>query len=188
MNILPPSLTAADLLGLFFGVSEILLGRIRRTTDRSKDDGSLRLLWYTIGFSLAVGIAVAHTVPMTRIHSAFIHRIGLGCFFFGLVLRWWSILCLGRFFTVNVAIADDHRVVDSGPYRFIRHPSYTGALVAFLGLGLTFRNLLTVLIIVIPTFLAFQHRIRVEERVLTEALPDYRDYARRTKRLIPFLY
>ncbi len=75
---------------------------------------------------------------------------------------------------MNVAVAADHRVVDSGPYRYIRHPSYTGALLAFLGISLCLLNALSILIIMIPIFLAFRKRMGIEEAVLTKALePNY---------------
>jgi protein-S-isoprenylcysteine O-methyltransferase len=107
----------------------------------------------------------------------------------GIALRWWAIIHLGRFFTVNVAIAADHRVVDDGPYRFVRHPSYTGALMSFVGLGLTTGNWLAAVVLVVPISVAFLRRITIEERVLAAALGEpYRAYAARTKRLVPFLY
>jgi protein-S-isoprenylcysteine O-methyltransferase len=183
-------LPAAIVMGLFYFLSEVFIGRARRTKDFSKDAGSLRILWFTIQLSLFAGFTVAYTVPAARIRPAWaIFPAGFGLYAFGLALRWWAIIYLGRFFTVNVAVTSDHRVVDSGPYRYIRHPSYTGALLAFLGLGLCLLNALSVIIVTIPIFLAFQKRIGVEEKVLTEALgPDYRDYSRRTKRLVPFVY
>jgi protein-S-isoprenylcysteine O-methyltransferase len=107
----------------------------------------------------------------------------------GLVLRWYSILHLGRFFTVNVAIAADHQLVDTGPYRFVRHPSYTGALLAFIGFALVLRNWASVLMISVPIAFAFLYRISVEERALVQALGErYRAYIKRTKHLIPFVY
>jgi protein-S-isoprenylcysteine O-methyltransferase Ste14 len=182
-------LPAAIAMGLFFCLSEIFISRARRTNDSSKDGGSLRTLWLTIQISIAAGVAAAYAVPGARIHPArMIYPVGLGLFAFGLALRWWAIIYLGRFFTVNVTIASDHRVVDSGPYRHIRHPSYTGNLLAFLGLSLCLFNALSILIIMIPIFLAFQKRIRIEEAVLTAAVPGYGNYAGRTKRLIPFVY
>jgi protein-S-isoprenylcysteine O-methyltransferase len=183
-------LPSAIAMGLFYGLSENFIGRVRRTNDSSKDGGSLRTLWLTIQISLLAGFAAAYAIPAARIHPGrAIFSAGFGLYVSGLALRWWAIIYLGRFFTVNVAVATDHRVVDSGPYRYIRHPSYTGALLAFLGLGLCLLNALAILIIMIPIFLAFRNRIGVEETVLTEALgPDYRDYSRRTKRLIPFVY
>ncbi|MSU69531.1 MAG: isoprenylcysteine carboxylmethyltransferase family protein [Opitutaceae bacterium] len=95
----------------------------------------------------------------------------------------------GRFFTVNVAIASDHQLVESGPYRYLRHPTYTGALLAFLGLGLCMGNLVSLGFIVIPIFLAFRRRMRVEEEALLGAFGDkYRTYMQRTRRLLPFVY
>ena len=115
--------------------------------------------------------------------------VGLTLFAIGILLRWYSIVHLGRFFTVDVSIAGDHKVIDSGPYRLVRHPSYSGALLAFVGYGLCLRNWAALLIVVIPITAAFLWRIHVEERALTETLgDDYRRYASRTERLIPFLY
>lgn len=91
--------------------------------------------------------------------------------------------------SINVAIASDHRLVESGPYRFVRHPSYTGALMLFLGLGVAMGNWLSVVIISVPIFLAFWWRMRIEEAALLEALGEtYRSYMNRTKRLIPMIY
>ena len=106
-----------------------------------------------------------------------------------LALRWYAIVYLGRYFTVNVAIARDHRVIDSGPYRYVRHPSYTGALAAFLGLGLLLNNAAALLMIIVPPLLVFLRRIRIEEAALLAGLGDnYRAYMQRTRRLIPGLY
>ena len=107
----------------------------------------------------------------------------------GLALRWYAILYLGRFFTVNVAISRDHRLIDTGPYRLIRHPSYTGALMAFLGLGVCIGNWASLAAMLIPTLLVFSWRIRVEEQALMAALGEpYRIYMQRTKRLVPAIY
>jgi protein-S-isoprenylcysteine O-methyltransferase len=107
----------------------------------------------------------------------------------GLALRWWAIVHLGRFFTVDVAIADDHRVVATGPYRFVRHPSYTGAIVAFVGYGICLGNRVSLLALAVPVTLAFLQRIKVEEAALHAALGDaYGDYAQRTRALLPFVY
>jgi protein-S-isoprenylcysteine O-methyltransferase len=90
---------------------------------------------------------------------------------------------------VNVAIAADHKVVDTGPYRLVRHPSYTGALLALLGLGVCERNWLALALMVIPALSVLLWRIHIEEKALTAALGDaYASYSVRTRRLIPFVY
>jgi protein-S-isoprenylcysteine O-methyltransferase len=115
----------------------------------------------------------------------------LGCclFAFGLALRWYSIIHLGRFFTTNVAIAKDHHLIDSGPYRFIRHPSYAGSLMAALGFTLIFANWASLLAILVPVCAVTLWRIHIEEEALVEALGEpYCTYMKRTKRLIPMIY
>jgi protein-S-isoprenylcysteine O-methyltransferase Ste14 len=104
----------------------------------------------------------------------------------GAALRVWAMLTLDRFFTFVVGIADDHRVVQEGPYRVIRHPGYTGAIIAMVGAGVALRNWLAILIMLVVPPLVFAVRIRVEEAALVAALgEEYQDYARRTGGLVP---
>lgn len=179
------------LLGALYGVSEILLSLTRRSGAGavSRDRRSLALLWVVIGASLVLA-RFALSSPLGKLpHARLCALVGLLIFVAGVSLRWFSIFYLGRFFTVDVAIAPKHELIDSGPYRLIRHPSYTGALLAFVGFGLSLGNWLALLCLVLPLTAAFYWRIRVEEQALTEALGDpYRHYMARTKRLVPFLY
>jgi protein-S-isoprenylcysteine O-methyltransferase len=179
-------------LGAIYGLSELGLLITRRSGSKtnSRDRNSLALLWGVILISLAIGIFVARFCPAETLpHRRTIYLIGLLLFAGGIILRWYSIARLGRFFTVDVAITRQHRLIDSGPYRFIRHPSYTGALIAFLGFGLSLGNWLSILLVTLPIFGAFLWRIQIEESVLLESLgDDYRTYINRTKRLIPFVY
>lgn len=179
-------------LGAIYGISEIILGITRRSGSRgpSRDRHSLALLWVVIGVSIFLSISVAESHHVGAFpHRLLLYLAGLFLFAAGIILRWYSIIHLGRFFTVDVAIAKEHRVIDSGPYHFVRHPSYTGALVAFLGFGLCLGNWLSILLLLLPITAAFFWRIRIEERALLDALgDDYRAYMSRTPRLIPFLY
>jgi protein-S-isoprenylcysteine O-methyltransferase Ste14 len=104
----------------------------------------------------------------------------------GVGLRQWAVWTLGRFFTVEVRVAPDQTVVDDGPYRWVRHPSYTGLLLSLVGLGLALGNWLSVLALAIVPSVGLVIRIRVEERELLVALGDpYREYAARHRRLVP---
>jgi len=104
----------------------------------------------------------------------------------GIALRIWAILTLDQFFTFVVGIAADHRVVQHGPYRLLRHPGYAGALMALLGVGLALANWLSMLVLVVVPVLALSARIVVEEATLARALGvEYIAYADRTSRLIP---
>ena len=79
--------------------------------------------------------------------------------------------------------------LSEGPFRIVRHPSYTGVLLAFVGFALSLRNWAALLVILLPIGAAFIRRMNVEEDALSRALdPHYADYMKRTKRLVPFVY
>lgn len=152
------------------------------------DANSLRIIWFVIIFSIFLSVQAQARWPRALLPQWCL-PIGAALFVFGLILRWYSIIHLGRFFTVNVAIAADHQLVETGPYRFIRHPSYTGALLAFIGFAMAMRNWASFLVIAIPIGVAVLYRIKVEERALIQAFGDrYLAYSRQTKSLIPFIY
>lgn len=112
--------------------------------------------------------------------------LGMAVFTLGLFLRGWAVRELGRFFKFTVVVQADHRVVDTGPYRLIRHPSYTGLLVIELGLGIMLGTWLSIPACLLPPLVAFAIRLLTEERVLARELGEpYRDYMARTRRLIP---
>lgn len=178
------------ILVLFFPLSEVALSisrRARGVHSSTDDRGSLRLLWIVIVVSVGCAAAFSEYEPM-RIHAShrLVQAIALALLAGGLALRWTSVMFLGRYFTVNVTVLQDHRVVDSGPYRYVRHPSYSGLLLAFLGLGLFFNNWLSLVIVVVPVTIALVYRIRVEEAALGAAMgAEYAAYCARTKRLVP---
>lgn len=107
----------------------------------------------------------------------------------GLAVRHWAARTLGSFFTRSVAIGPGHRVVDTGPYRYVRHPGYAGALLSLVGLALTLWNWVSVLIMVIGCLLAYIPRIKAEEAVLEASLDGpYREFERTRQRLIPGIW
>jgi protein-S-isoprenylcysteine O-methyltransferase len=175
-----------------FPISEIALALLRHSREgsaRRGDRGSMRLLWITIFVGLALANAAAF-VPMARlpIPASVARSMSLALLLFGLGIRWTAILTLGRFFTVDVAIRSDHAIVQHGLYRYVRHPSYTGLLIAFLGLGMVSANWLSIVVLLVPITLGVLHRVAVEERALLESLgSSYADYCVRTKRFVPGL-
>jgi len=174
-------------------VLETIGARTKRSSDSSKsrDRGSYRLLMILLWIALAFGFALPFFLPQANIQW---HRTGI--FFAGIVLmlagmafRFYSMSLLGRFFTYQVAVHPGQTVVESGPYRCIRHPSYTGGLITLAGLGLARGNWAGLLEILICTGTGYAYRMYVEEAALLAALGDpYREYMRRTRRLVPFLF
>ena len=107
----------------------------------------------------------------------------------GMAFRLWAILTLGRFFRTSVLMHDDHRLITSGPYHVLRHPSYTGSLVTLAGAGLAMGNWLSVLIAIMLPLPAFVRRIRVEEQALATRFGDaFEEQKRRTWALFPFIW
>jgi protein-S-isoprenylcysteine O-methyltransferase Ste14 len=96
---------------------------------------------------------------------------------------------LGKYFTVVLKTIEDQPVVERGPYRLLRHPSYTGLLLAFVGAGLMLGNWISTVGAVGVLLIAVIYRLRIEERALTAALGErYRDFASSRARLIPYVW
>ena len=178
------------LILVFFG-SELALAMIKRSRHTSgttgADRGSIVLLWVVISLAITAAHSLAGYAPgrlpfppSSTQAAAMILLVG------GLAFRWWAVITLGKFFTVDVATHADHALVDTGPYRLVRHPSYTGLLLAFFGFSLSLGNVFSVLAMMTPIVIALSYRMRVEEQALKQALgPKYDAYCEKTKRLIP---
>jgi protein-S-isoprenylcysteine O-methyltransferase len=181
------------LLGLFYLLSELLLTVTRRSRSRTgtrQDQSTLGALWLVIMASVAAVTYVAGYWPAAALpYGSIFACAGVALFVAGLLLRWWAIIVLGRFFTVDVTIEKDHEVVQRGPFHVLRHPSYSGVLLAFVGFAFSLRNWAALLIVLLPIVTAFIHRMNVEERALSRVLgTSYTDYMNRTYRLVPFVY
>jgi protein-S-isoprenylcysteine O-methyltransferase len=175
-----------------WGLSEALLVVFKRSaaSSQKRDAGSVVWLNFIIYASIGLGVfaAVNGIGRLGAAHPA-LPWVGLSLIVLGLAIRWVSIGTLKRFFTVDVAISADHRLLDSGIYGVIRHPSYLGSIMSFVGLGIALCNWVALLAIVIPVTGSFLRRISIEESALREAFgSQYQKYCDRTKRLVPFVY
>ena len=149
--------------------------------------------------SLGVLMLASPIVCIVAIHPAFASAapvrpswlpwVGLCVMASGIALRFRSIAALGEFHTPNVAIRAQHRLIERGPYRYVRHPSYLGALIGFDGFGLALGDWRSFALLVLLMPLPYLFRIREEEAALAAAFgTEYAAYRRRTKRLIPGIY
>src|SRR5712664_7403 len=160
--------------------------RARTSTRVRRDRGSRALILLTLGGSLLVAFYFGYggVGPLPD----WVFYLGIFLMLLGVVVRQWAIAVLGRFFSLNVQVVEDHRVIDKGPYRWVRHPSYTGVMITFIGLSLAVQSLGALLVLLAVFTVSFGYRIRVEERTLLTELGDsYASYMKRTKRLIPYL-
>jgi len=164
-------------------------GQARTTRDDRVEDWGTRAWADAVTSATLVGaVTSARALPRAGIRGdpRWPLAVGAALVALGVGLRRWAAGTLGRFFTQSVAIRPGHRVVNSGPYAFVRHPGYAGLLVSQVGLGLTLGSWASVLVMAIGFFAAHLPRIAVEERVLEENLgAPYRAYERTHRRLIP---
>jgi protein-S-isoprenylcysteine O-methyltransferase Ste14 len=180
------------ILSLLFLVSELSLLIFRRSKDQSntrrKDKKSLLLFWITIPTCITLGFFAADYYPWHRINyiAAITGYLLIG---FGSVVRWVSIIQLRKAFTVDVAVNNDQKLITTGLYKKIRHPSYTGMILIIIGLAIAMNSWVSALIVIIPISLVLIYRINVEEKLLADVFGEkYKAYKSITYRIIPGLY
>jgi protein-S-isoprenylcysteine O-methyltransferase Ste14 len=154
--------------------------------DRSQDRGTF--WWAIASLSVAIvgGLALSTVSSLDLPGTLVWVVIGLTAAWLGIALRTWAVWTLGRFFTTTVVVRPDYQVISTGPYRWVRHPSYTGLLLVLAGLGCATSNIGTLLVLLVVPAIGLHKRIRVEEAALEEQLgAAYVDFARDRARLIP---
>ena len=151
-----------------------------------KDKGSGLFIFFIIFLSIIIAIVLA-SASIAILPTWFFYP-GIIVMILGIIFRQWSIAVLGRFFSGTVSTQEGQKVVEKGPYKYIRHPSYTGAFIILIGIGLALQSWGAVIILVFLFSLGYGYRIHVEEKVLISKLGDpYIEYKKRTKRLIPYI-
>jgi len=182
---------AFQAVSLVWVVSEVVIAVTHSAPLRQagQDRFSQPAVVVSIVVAVWAGYFAARGVPGAAIAQGrpFVIILGVALAAAGIVIRWWAVLSLGRFFTTRVMTRPGQTVVTAGPYGLVRHPSYTGMLLTIAGVLLSSANWVSLacFLIVLP---GLAYRIRVEEGALIGALGDpYRDYMRRTKRLVPFV-
>jgi protein-S-isoprenylcysteine O-methyltransferase Ste14 len=175
-----------------YGFFEVFMNFRQKSTSKpitSGDKGSLWLLFglITIGYALSFAIGATRIGRMAGWNTFF--AIGMALFVIGLWIRIYSIRTLKQYFTYSVAKVENHTIITTGLYRFIRHPGYLGQLIIFLGISMSMSNWLSILLMMIPVTLGYLYRIQVEEKFMLDQLGEiYKSYRERTKRLLPLLY
>lgn len=158
--------------------------------DQEKTDRN-SFWWITVMSLLSLHVPLiewAYLHDMQTVYS-WSFPLGAAILLLSIVFRVWAIRTLGRFFTATVQIVDEHQVVQTGPYAFVRHPSYTGAYLSYVGTGIMLEAWWGLLFAAVAMGIAYFQRITAEEQTLLAHFGQaYADYSARTKRLIPFIF
>ena len=171
-------------------IGGVIIPTIRRggaLVQRKKGNAVSNIMVY-VGWMVVLTVSAVFGKDGIAFLPDWIYLVGIVFMFGGIVFRQWAISVLGRYFSVEIGVQKEQKVVDSGPYSLIRHPSYTGALIFYVGMGLSMQSWAAALVAVIVFGAVYGYRIFVEEKVLINELGNnYVEYKKRTKRIIPFI-
>jgi protein-S-isoprenylcysteine O-methyltransferase Ste14 len=175
-------------LAFTFLIEPVITRSTRTKTARTREDkGSGLLIYLSLFVSIitAFQFAGANITPLPE----WLFIVGICLMSLGIFVREWAITTLRGLFLFTVGVRQDHKVIQSGPYRLVRHPAYSGSILTMVGLGLATQSAVAVLILAAVCGIAYGYRIHVEEPALVRELGDqYLQYMKRTKRLIPFVF
>ena len=164
-----------------------------RDRGKEKRDSRGSGLWVII--VLVIGITLGLNMPgiaalfNIQSHFAVYFIFGIVLIWAGILFRFWSIQTLGIFFSTRLIIQERHELITKGPYKYLRNPSYTGALTTFIGFGFGIGNWLSTAVLLFTALITYAWRIRVEDKMLLERFGQtYEDYKKRTWALIPFVW
>jgi protein-S-isoprenylcysteine O-methyltransferase Ste14 len=163
---------------------------VRRKGRSRHDRGTRTVVSFTLGVSVLLGAAMTAWVPGLDLPAPGVFAVaGAAVFWLGLAVRAWAVVALGGSFRTSVEVDAGQAVVTSGPYRWVRHPSYTGLLLIVLGIGIALANPLSLVVCVVLPVAGLLPRIAVEEAEMVRVLGEpYDRYRAVTRRLVPGIW
>lgn len=177
-----------------YGFFELFMGvrqRLKRKQNivKSGDRLSIWILFILIGIGYFLSFTIGFTKTGRLYHWNYFFAIGAILAVTGLLIRIISILTLKQHFTYTVTKIDNHKLIDTGLYKNIRHPGYLGQLLIFFGISIALSNWISMISMMLPVLIGYLNRIHVEERFMIEQMGQkYLDYQKRTKKLIPMIF
>ena len=157
-------------------------------TDRDKGTTTVISIVMGMAFILLPVSPLLNWLGIGAIHVLWIGVLGLLLGMIGLVIRYVAFTTLGRFFSRTLREAENHALITSGIYKYIRHPGYLSDFLIFIGVALAMNNLISMIMIPVTFAPAYAYRIHVEEKMLIEIFgKKYSEYQKISKRLIPHI-
>jgi protein-S-isoprenylcysteine O-methyltransferase Ste14 len=187
-----PKIIIIIAVSYLYGFFEVFMNLRQRSKIKVTNSSDKSSLWWLYGL-ITLGYALSFSIGATKVGRIYywntFFAIGLALVVIGLMVRVHSILTLKQYFTYSVAKVENHKIIETGLYKFIRHPGYLGQFIIFIGISTSISNWLSVLAMMIPITLGYLNRINIEERFMLEQLGEnYLNYQKRTKRIIPMIY
>lgn len=155
---------------------------------KSTDKNSMLVL-FVMSFVSIVAPVIEFAYFQAGQSSTLWYMAGLVLLAGGIAFRVWAIRTLGRHFANVVRTTDDHELIQSGPYKAVRHPSYLGAFLAFVGSAVLLEAKVSILIVIVAMLIAYRTRIAFEEVALADRFGEtYHAYRQRTKAILPYIW
>ena len=183
-----PQILAYVILLIYAVFQELFLRDKAARSFRRASKLDLTTVWYVT--AIAISLIAAPLLNSFRIFTvpAIVAYLGLVILILGIVFRATAMIELGKSYTRALIVVKNQRLVTTGLYKYIRHPGYSGTMLAGIGFAMAQGNLLIVLFVIILMSSVYVLRIRQEEEMLRSVFgKKYDTYAKRTKRLIPFV-
>jgi protein-S-isoprenylcysteine O-methyltransferase Ste14 len=184
-------LLVLSIVWLLLEFSLVIRDRVQGKGRTEKDKGTRNYTLLSIIISMILSLFIMQNTDFSFVGKTIDLFIWLGAIAIvvGLAIRVWAILTLGNSFRTTIETYQGQYVVKDGPYKLIRHPSYSGAMLICLGYGIAFQNWLSLIILIVIPSMAILYRIPYEEAELVNVLGEaYSDYQKKTKKLIPFIW
>jgi protein-S-isoprenylcysteine O-methyltransferase len=164
--------------------------KIIKDKANSKDKGTEAQIIWSVYICLLFAILEASYLRYPEsVKWNMVTTVSLVIMTLGLLLRTWSIYSLGKYFTMHLAIHKEHKIICTGPYRYLRHPSYVGAFLTYLGTTIFFHSWFSLIVALIILPIAWLRRMHYEERLLTNEFgEEYTTYCQTAKKVIPGIW
>ncbi len=164
-------------------------GAGKGTTNQDRRTRIYNMISLELALCLSPLICWLPTLRFAGFQAPVVFWAGIVVMCLGFLLRHWSIYVLGKYFRTTVELERDQKVVRTGPYRYIRHPSYSGMILFCIGYGLVAQNWLSLAAAVVLPTVSLLHRIMIEEAAMAQGIGnEYQQYQKKTKRLIPMIW
>jgi protein-S-isoprenylcysteine O-methyltransferase Ste14 len=175
-----------------YGLFEFYMSVKQRNKSKIVKSGDKLSIWILVVF-ITIGYALSFSIASTKTgriyHWDTFFTIGIILIITGLIIRMTSIYTLKQQFTYTITKIESHELIETGLYKWIRHPGYLGQLIIFLGISVSLSNWLSVILMMISVLIGYTYRIKTEERFMVEQIGQkYIDYQARTKKIIPMIF
>lgn len=161
-----------------------------KQSPNDKDKGTANQIIWTIYISqLATILEASYIRYPESVSWNMLTTVALSLMIAGLFIRSWAVFTLGNYFTWHITVQKDQKVIRSGPYAYIRHPGYFGALITYVSTALFLHAWFSLALSAVILPVAFIRRIDHEEAEMKNSLgAAYESYSRSVKRFIPGIW